>query len=237
MQTNQSALLYQLQVHDLSIAKQKARIAEITALLNADEAVTKAKSKVAASEETLKPLQARAVDLDLEIKALTAKIQESDAHLYSGTVTSVKELSELQEEGESLKRRAAQLEQTQLDLMMQIEGEQSKLDSLQGALKDVLDAKSVERAELRKEGKAISAEVNAEIQTRIDFAKRIDPNAIRSYENLRTRMRGTPVALMSSADDSCTICGVEQTSMVAKQVRQGDKITFCGNCGRILVAV
>lgn len=237
MQTNQSALLYQLQTYDLSIAKQKARIAEITTLLNSDEAVASAKSKVAAAEETLKPLQARAVDLDLEIKALAAKIQESDAHLYSGKVTSVKELSELQEEGESLKRRAAQLEQTHLDLMMQIEGEQSRLESLQGALKDVLDAKSAERAELRKEGKAISTEVNAEIQTRIEFAARIDPNAIRSYENLRSRMRGTPVALMSSADDSCTICGVEQTSMVAKQVRQGDKITYCGNCGRILTVL
>lgn len=236
MQTNQAALLYQLQVHDLSIAKQKARITEITALLNSDEAVASAKSKVAASEETLKPLQARAVDLDLEIKSLAEKIQESDAHLYSGTVTSVKELSELQEEGESLKRRAAQLEQTQLDLMMQIEGEQAKLESLQAALKEVLDAKSAERAELKKEGKAISAEVNAEIQTRIDFATRIEPNAIKTYENLRQRMRGTPVTLMS-ADDSCTICGVEQTSMVAKQVRQGEKITYCGNCGRILTVI
>lgn len=236
MQTNQAALLYQLQTYDLSIASQKVRIAEITSQLNSDEAVASAKAKVAAAEETIKPLQARATDLDLEIKSLAAKIQDSDSHLYSGTVTSVKELSELQEEGESLKRRAAQLEQNQLDLMMQIEGEQSRLESLQGALNDVLDAKSSERAELKKEGKAISAEVNAEIQTRIDYATRIDPNAIRAYENLRTRMRGTPVALMSSADDSCTICGVEQTSMIAKQVRQGDKITYCGSCGRILTA-
>lgn len=235
MQENQAALLYQLQLFDLSLNKKRARLHEIEALLKDDEAVASAKTRLATAEETLKPLQARAHDLELEIKGLTAKIGEVDRTLYSGSIQNPKELTELQEESESLKRRFTTLNESLLDVMMNVEGEESVIEATQAALETALAAQSGKNQDLIAERRSIKAEANGELAKRTELIAQIDPAALKSYEGLRQRMRGTPVAQL--VNGGCTICGVEQTSQGVQRVLRGDKVIFCESCGRILAAL
>src|SRR5438128_1980496 len=103
---------------DLAIAQHRARLDEITALLGNDKQVSQARQQLDAANQALKPWQTRARDLDLEIKSLIQKIQQTDRKLYSGKVGNPKELKDMQSELVSLKRRQSQLEDEMLEAMV-----------------------------------------------------------------------------------------------------------------------
>src|SRR5690606_41604207 len=92
-----ATLLYRLQAIDLSISQRKTRIQEIDALLNSDERVAQAQQALEAAENALAPVQARARDLDLEIKSIAQKVKLTEEHLDSGKVKNPKETTESQE--------------------------------------------------------------------------------------------------------------------------------------------
>lgn len=233
MQFNQAALLYQLQAIDISIGKQRTRLKEIDALLNNDESVTGVRTRLAAAEEAIKPAQSRALDLELEIKSLTAKIQEEETSLYSGKTTNTKELTELQQEVESLKRHFTQLNESLLESMMQVESTTAEIDGLRAALNEATEALAVKHSDLLKEQRQLKQDLAETKETRKEAAAKIDPAYIKAYDDLRVRMK-SPVSRL--VEDGCTICGVEQTSTLAHRARHGREIVYCGSCGRILAA-
>lgn len=235
MQFNQAALLYGLQKIDLQNARLRTRMKEIDAALNSDEDVAQAANRLDSAGEALKPWQARARDLELEIKGVAAKIQETDGELYGGKVKNPKALQELQDEIEALKRRQSQLEDTLLEVMVKTDEGQAAVDDATDGLAQAKAAQTVKLADLVAERKRLEGELADGSEKRKQAAARIDPENLKTYEGLRQRMRGTPVALLR--DDGCTACGVEQTSTIAQQVRQGRRLVLCASCGRILAAV
>lgn len=235
MQLDQAALLYGLQKLDLQIARLRARMKEIDAALNSDEDVARAAQRLDSAGEALKPWQARARDLELELKSIAAKIQETDGELYGGKVKNPKALQEMQEEVDALKRRQSQLEDALLDVMVKTDEGQAAVANATDELAQAKAAQSVKLADLVEEQKRLEGELAAAGEKRKEAAARIDPAALKTYETLRPRMRGTPVALLR--ENGCTACGVEQTSTIAQQVRQGRQLVLCASCGRILAVV
>ncbi len=229
---NQAVLLYHLQQVDLNIAQHRARLKEIEAQLSGDESVAQASKQFAEAQEALKPWQAHARDLDLEIKSVTEKIKTSDADLYSGRITNPKALQELQDEVDSLKRRQSQLEDEMLETMVKVEGHQTQVADAQQTLTDAQQSAASQQTELLDEQQRLASESTQLDAEREDLASIADPASLAIYEKMRPRFRGKVVAVMQ--DDGCTICGVEQTSVRALQVRLGREIVYCESCGRIL---
>ena len=235
MQFNQAALLYGLQKIDLQMARLRSRMKEIDIALNSDEEVAQAAQRLDSAGEALKPWQARARDLEMEIKSIASKIQETDGELYGGKVKNPKALQELQEELDALKRRQSQLEDTLLDVMVKTDEGQAAVTDATDGLAQAQAAQSIKLADLVEERKRLESELAAASEKRKEAAARIDPASLKTYEGLRPRMRGTPVALLR--ENGCTACGVEQTSTIAQQVRQGRQLVLCASCGRILAVV
>src|SRR5579871_1402663 len=229
---SQAAQLYQLQLVDQEIARQRTRLRAIDAQLNGDESIAQATKTHDLAEEELKPWQTRARDLDLEIKSMAEKVKSTDADLYSGRITSPKALQELQEEIESLKRHQGQLEDQLLETMMEVETHQKQLTESQETLTQARTNFASQQTDLVAERSQLKSEVVSGNQKRQAMAAAIDPAALDAYEKLRSRFRGQVVSVMR--EGGCTICGVEQTSMNAQKVRVGRTIVYCESCGRIL---
>jgi len=133
---------------------------------------------------------------------------------------------------ESLKRRQSQLEDEMLDAMVHVEDGQASLDTAKAELGKAQAAWAGSQSDLLMEKKRLEGEVADLLAQRKQMAATIDPSALAKYEALRPKKRGQPVALLKG--DSCSLCGVEQTSQISQQVRQGADLVYCASCGRIL---
>jgi uncharacterized protein len=232
IQASQATLLYRLQTLDLAITQYRARLDEITALLGNDEQVSQVRQQLEAANQALKPWQTRSRDLDLEIKGLVQKIEQTDRRLYSGMVTNPKELEEMQNELVSLKRRQSQLEDEMLEAMVNSDEGQVAVTEAQRGLDTAQAAWNGSQTDLVFEKQRLEKELVDLTAQRKKAAAEVDPASLARYDAIRPKKRGQAVALLQG--DSCMLCGVEQTSSLAQQVRQGTQLVYCESCGRIL---
>lgn len=230
--TAQSTLLYRLQVIDLTIAKNRARLAEIETMLGQDARVQAARTALTAAESTLTTWQTRARDLDLEMKSLASKIKATENRLYSGSVSNPKELGDMQSEITSLQKRQSKLEDDNIEALLYIEQEQANVQTAQISLDEALAAFASSQSTLFSEKSRLEVETANYLERRKSAAAEIDPASLTRYESLRPKKRGVAVSLLQNG--SCTTCGVEQTSMIVQQVKAGNSLVLCGSCGRIL---
>jgi uncharacterized protein len=232
MLTSQATLLYRLQMLDLAIAQHRARLEEITNLLGNDRQVDEARQQLEAANQALKPWQTRARDLDLEIKGLVQKIQQTDRTLYSGKVGNPKELEDMQNELVSLRRRQGQLEDDMLEAMVHSDEGQVAVDEAQRVLDQAQATWNGSQSDLVAEKERLEKELTDLAGQRKQAAAAVEATALAKYEALRPKKRGQAVALLQG--NSCMLCGVEQTSSIGQQVRQGTQLVNCESCGRIL---
>ncbi len=228
----QATLLYRLQTIDLAIAKNTARLKEIEATLGQDTRVAAARVAQTTAESTLHTWQTRARDLELEIKSLADKIKTTENRLYGGAVTNPKELGDMQNEITSLQKRQAKLEDDNIESMLYIEQEQANVKAAQQVTDAALATFATSQSSLISEKYRLEVELATYLERRKPALIEIEPASLARYEALRPKKRGIAVAALH--DGSCTVCGVEQTSMIAQLVRAGHQLVLCGSCGRIL---
>lgn len=229
---HQATLLYQLQKVDLELAQHRTRLKEIEAKLSGDETIAQATQQLEAAQTALKPWQTRARDLDLEIRSVTDKAKATDADLYGGRIRNPKALQELQDEIEALKRQQNGLEDSLLEVMLEVEEHQAQIAGAQQKLDNARAALASQQTDLIDERARLQAENVIIDQERKQKAASIEPTSLTAYDKLRQRFRGQAVALL--LPDGCSMCGVEQTSMNVQAIRSDRTLAYCESCGRIL---
>jgi uncharacterized protein len=230
----QGKALYELQAVDLGLLRKRKRLREIDAQLANNSAVQQAQARVAQAEETLKPIQATVRDLELQIQTTRDKRQRSEERLYSGAVTNPKEMQDLQNESESLKKWLGELEDRQLEAMMEAENAEADLSEAQAALEHTLTAVANENEDLTAERKQLTIDISALEAEREDALQAVTPESLALYDRLHPQKANQPIARMND-DETCAICGIKQNATFARQVRQGDDLHTCPNCKRVLV--
>lgn len=158
----------------------------------------------------------------------------TDEQLYSGRVTNPKELQDMQHEIQSLKKRNHELEDHLLETMMAVEEAEAALSAAKSHRQGVRESWENEHGQLLEEGAQLETQIAALRQQREQALKSVAPEYQKLYDNLRAKKHNQPIAALSG--NTCAVCGVEQTLLVAKSVRQAQELVYCTNCGRILVA-
>lgn len=230
---NQAQALYHVQRIDLTLGKRRARLEEIERLLGTDKRVATAERALQKTEAALVPWRTRAQDLELEIKTLTTKTADVEQRLYGGTVTNPKELADMQAEVASLKRRRAKLEDDLLEAMIATEDGQESRAAAAQQLTEARTAWEADQGDLVGEREELRQAVTDLTRERATALAAVSEENQRLYAEMRKAKRGHVVAEL--IDNSCAVCGVAQTSTTAQQIRQGQDLVPCGNCGRILV--
>ena len=226
--------LYNLQCTDSEFDKLARRLRQVEASLSETEELRQARLDLQAAEQALGRRQIKLRDLELENAGLADKLKANEQRLYGGTVKNPKELTGLQDENASLKRRKGQLEDVILEVMIEVEDTQERVHDARQHLTHVEERWRAEQERLAAERAELQDNLRALGERRQALRAAISPDDLDIYDDLRQRKGGQATALLK--EDTCQGCQVSLPSSKAQQVRQGEVLVFCGNCGRILYA-
>jgi uncharacterized protein len=173
--------------------------------------------------------------LDDEARSFGARADEADAKLYSGTVSSPRELQAMQADVEMLRRQRSELEDRELEVMEARE----LLDAQLVALEAEAAVVRADTERLLGVIGAAEAEIDEEL-TREDAARAhhaagVPDSLLADYERRRAQNKGAGAARLVAT--SCTACHLSIPSTEAERIRReaGAVVAYCDNCGAILV--
>ncbi len=231
---SRSASLLQLQSIDLELDAAHARLRAIAVALGDDPAVKQAQRELVEAQAQLHAARIAVQNLEFDGQTLGQKIAEVDGRMYSGVVTSPKELQDLQNEAASLKRRRAALEEKQFDALLAAESAETRHVETQHRLEGAEATAAQAHGNLLEERERLLTSV-ARLETNRDAAAAsIPPVDLDLYGRLRQSKKGRAVSQLD--EGACTACGVAPSSSRIQDARQGNDLILCGNCGRILCA-
>lgn len=171
--------------------------------------------------------------LEDAIKLVEDKIGREEQRMFSGSIANPKELSALQAEVESLKRRRGDHEDSLLDVM--VAGE-SATETV-GRLTVERDQTRTEADELGASVDAITGDIDAELTVhkagREVIAPEIPERVLKLYDDLREQKGGVGAAALVGG--TCEGCHTKLPNKEAERVRAEGGLQRCDNCRRILV--
>jgi predicted nucleic acid-binding Zn-ribbon protein len=233
----QRALL-RLQAHDSAIERldhRRVSLPEDARLRELGDAVAAVEQLTAERDGILATVQRDQSRLEHEIDMVTSKARSEEARAVSGKVTSPKELTAIQEEVASLKRRQGTLEDELLELMEQRE----TLDAELAELATRRDGFTAEQAEVTKARDVALVEIDQELDGERTARDGVVPNVgetLRAlYDQIRARQGGVGAAAL--VGNTCQGCRVAISPVELAAVRKlpPEEIKRCENCRRILV--
>jgi predicted nucleic acid-binding Zn-ribbon protein len=173
--------------------------------------------------------------LDDEVRSLEAKAKAVDTKMYSGTVSSPKELQAMQADIDQLRRHAGELEDEELEVLVRretLDEEVAELEAAQAAV--VAEMETLLAAIASQEGE-IDAELAVEEEARAALAPGIPEATLRLYEQIRTGNRGVGAARLVGMN--CQACHLSLPATEVDRIRHlpADALARCEHCGAILV--
>lgn len=172
--------------------------------------------------------------LEDEIASLQDRATQHDKTLYGGTIGNPRELQALQDEIASLKRRIAQLEDKELELMEQIEPLDSDLARLGGERSALDERATALRAQIAEDEVAIDDELAAVRAERSTLADGVEPALLAEYEQLRSHLGGVAIARLVGG--SCGGCHLALSAVEVDRIKKlpAEELVHCEECGRLL---
>jgi len=230
--------LLQLQERDLvadQLRHRKATLPERAAL-------TERKAAISALDAERADVAARLADtervqkrLEDEVASVAAKRDAENTRLYSGSITSPRELQALQEEIDALARRQRELEDGLLEVMETAEplaADVVSLDARRVALAGEVDSLGAAIAEAER---VIDGELAEVASDRDGIAADLSTELLATYDKLRARLGGVAVARLEGTQ--CLGCHLSLPATEVDAIRHAapDAVVMHEECGRILV--
>lgn len=205
--------------------------------------LSQAQAEVAALDPQLADARARRDEvvravkrLDDEGAAVTARVAEVEKTMYSGSISSPRELQAMQSDVEQLNRHRRTLDDRELSLMEQQEGLDAEVAALEKRVGELQSEADTARAALVAQESAIDAELTGETEARGVAAGSVPPDLLALYERCREQAKGVGVARL--VGNTCQGCRLTIPATEVDRIRKAgpdDPVFHCDNCGAILV--
>ena len=228
--------LLDLQALDSTVRKLRNRARSV----NDNSAIADLAMERAAAQSRLVAAATEAADItreltraEADVASVAARVERNQKHLDSGSGTS-KELTSLQSEMESLKRRRSDLEDVELEVMERLEAAKAVEDQSRQAAAD-LDARM---AALEEKRDAELAEIESERRTvladRDELAATFEPELLALYEKTLAKHGIGAARLYNGTSEGS---GMQLSPGDLADIRRAaeDDIVFCPDSGCILV--
>lgn len=170
-------------------------------------------------------------ELDIE----TFKTELSRYQEQMKVIKTNKEYDALIAEIDSRRQKISDNEDEILKLMAIIEESTERISEIKAKLNEARKTNKIHLENLRSEMASLESKINDKKSQRQKLAKTIDRRALTVYERIR-RGRGG-MAVVPIRRRACGGCFKQIPPQMVHQIRRGDKIYTCDNCGRILLWV
>jgi predicted nucleic acid-binding Zn-ribbon protein len=216
------------------LAHRGRTLPEVAAVEAAEEAERTFSADVVRAETEVKDLGREVKRMESDVDTVRQREDKDQRLLDSGSV-SPKEMTNLQHELASLKRRQSDLEDQELELMERLEVAEKALATAQSGL-DQARADRERAEQLRDDALAdIADSTKRHTEKRAEVAGGISAPLLTLYDRIRTQTGSTGAAMLQAR--ACQGCRLELYGNELSAVRNADphEVVRCENCGRILV--
>lgn len=230
--------LLDLQEHDTALDQLRHRREQLpqrTTLAELDAAASELATRRAGVEAERHELVRQQSRLEDEIAIVEEKRTHDDRQLYSGTITSPRDLQALQDEVASLGRRQGTLEDELLEVLTAIEPLDAALAALDAEHDDLVARRATAEQELAAAEQEIDTEIGTVSAERDAVASNIPDDQLSAYDDARRRHGGIAVARLVGT--SCGGCHLTLSAVEIDRIRKlpADQPATCEECGRLLV--
>ena len=170
-----------------------------------------------------------------EIAVVDSRRKSEEGRMYSGLITSEKEVEALRHEIHALRNRKSDLEDALLEIMEQREETESLVQALEtrhGELSGQMATLTSARDEAARD---IDAELVRRRAERAEVVADLPEEMLAFYEQLRERKQGVAVAELHGR--TCQGCRLELTAIEYEDAMSDSSsgLAHCEQCGRILI--
>ncbi len=225
-------LLARLNDLDLAVDATKTRLAEIAEALREPAALASARRSADGLQKEVDHLRSEQRSLEQNQAELEQKIKKMEKRLYSGEVTSPRELEDGQRDIAQHQHQKAAVEDRLLEIMVALESATAALEKAQADVSTLTTDWETRQASLRAEQAKLKARLPGELARQAAARQGIPAELLRTYDTLRPRRHGRAVAELDG--DECSACLVAVPPSKLEAARFGDELVYCGNCGRLL---
>ena len=206
----------------------KHRLGELAAEL------TEARTSQAATEERLEELEHKQHKLDGELDLLASKVKKEEEKLFSGTIMNPKELSAIQAEIFSLRKKRDEMETEDLQEMDEIDRLQGEVTSARERTAQIESSERVAKDAYESELADKQAEIGALELRRDNLKLKLSEDVLADYEKMLKNKAGLAVAPIVQGR-TCGGCHIDFSRTQIDEFQHNEGVFRCPYCRRILV--
>ena len=228
--------LVELQLIENAITARHSEIKELEInkpLVEAERELGGAKENFDKASSEYRETDGNRKKLEDQVELQNEKISSNEEKLFSGTITSSKELENYQEENEILKKSNSKYEDEALELMELLEGMDKKVQEAKilmgGKESEVIRIKN----EMNEKLEVLNNIVEGLNKRREEVLLRIPEDLKKKYNEVKSRKGGIAVSVLKNF--FCSVCNMEIPSSEAEKIEDPDEIYKCPLCGRISI--
>jgi predicted nucleic acid-binding Zn-ribbon protein len=226
--------LWRLQEIDSALDARNGSLDDARSRLGESDELIATRARDEELRDALRRAQSAQKDIETEADDLKAKIAPQEAKLYSGAIKNPKELKDLQDDIESLKRHLSSVEDRDLEALSVVEAAEGESRAAAAELATLEAAWREEQAELTQKVAELTEEIAAYEQERREAAAGLDAALVLTYDRLRKAHQGRGVAKLDR--NLCLGCRISLPTAIVNRARGGSTLVQCPNCERILIA-
>jgi predicted nucleic acid-binding Zn-ribbon protein len=229
--------LFALQEIDSAIDQRTARLESIRTQYGESSEAEEIRAEIAEHAAGLPELESQQRDLELQVATLKEKADPVEKKLYDGSITSPKELSDLQRDLEQLTRQRQVVEEQLLTVLEQLEGKRTGVRAAEARLLEVGAAWAAAQDDLRAEEARLEGELAELQERRASQVARIPNVPVVTYDRLRKRRKGVAVARVERG--TCLGCRLTVPAVILQRARSSVTATpvQCPSCERMLYVI
>ena len=230
--------LLELQALDSALdrlAHRRRTLPELAEMKRLDGLVDALRDGIVRAETEVSDLGREQARFEREIEQVRGRRDRDEARLSSGSITASRQLQDLEHEVASLKRRQADLEDSELEVMERAETAQAALSELTTQREAHLSARAEAAAGAAAATSDIDAEVAKTTAARAELAATLPPDLLALYEKIRATEGG--IGAGEIARGRCGGCHLDLMNNEKSAFRAAppDEVLRHEECGRILV--
>ena len=228
--------LVELQLIENAISARSAEADEVKnnkELASAEKRSSEVIKKYNEIESRYSDIESKRKKLEDTVEMQNEKIKSNEGKLFSGTLTSAKEIENYQEEVEILKKKNSKMEDQILELMIKLE-EISEEVKKAGEEKDTADAEVGRiKNEMNEKLEVLKHIIEGLGKRSDDVASGIPDDYLKKYREIKGRKSGIAVSVLK--DNFCNVCNMQIPARDTEKIVDADELYRCPLCGRLAV--
>jgi len=224
-------MLIELQQFDSVLFEKKKLMDDIPKKMQELDAMLEEKStNLRIMEEESKKLLISRKEKEGDLKAKEEAVKKHQAQLYQ--VKTNQEYTALEKEIGSVTADSSLLEEEIITLLDRVDEIKKKIAKEKEILDEERKKADAEKMMMESQRKAAEAEYENLSGKRKEFASKINKDALAKYERILYKRDG--LAMVPVLGGACGGCNMNLPPQVINEAKMKKKLTFCGNCARIL---